>query len=110
MQKQQCGICQALEFDKNGKKTHADQNKYEHDFVPFDWCTKCGEPQYDTNGIETHPSKYFPNQESYADHDFVSGAKAEHHEKREKLKEMATYIGVGLAGVAAFASVLSLFV
>jgi len=80
------------------------------DFVPFDWCAKCCESQYDTDGIETHPSKYFPNEESFADHDFVSGVEEEYLEEREKRKEIATYIGVGLAGVAAFASVLSLFV
>lgn len=107
MQNEQCGICQELEFDKTENKTHTDQKKYEHDFVPLDWCAKCDEPQYDSDGIETHPSKYFPNEMSFADHDFVSRTEAEHHENREKRKETATYVGVG---VAAIASVLSFFV
>jgi len=109
MKNKQCGVCKDLEFDKHGNETHADLNKFKHDFVPFDWCVKCGEPQFDSDGIEIHPSKYFPNEMSFADHDFISGVEAELHEKREKRKENATYIGVGLAGIAAVASILSFF-
>jgi len=100
---------QEKEFDEKGNETHEDLKKYEHEFVPSDWCAKCGELQHDSDGIETHPSKYLPNVESFADHDFVSGVDTEHHENREKRKEIATYVGVGLAGIAAIASVLSLF-
>jgi len=110
VQKEQCGICQELEFDKKGNETHANSSKYTHEFVSNDWCAKCGESQYDSEGIETHPSKYFPNQESFADHDFISGIDAEFRENRERGKEIAMYVGVGLAGIAAFASVLSFFV
>lgn len=51
MQIEQCGVCQTLEFDKNGNETHTDHNKYQHDFVPLDWCAKCGEPQFDSDGM-----------------------------------------------------------
>ena len=111
MQNEQCGICWNLKFDKQGEKTHTDQNNF-HNFVSLDYCIKCREPEYDQFGLATHQDKkydFIQSPTSSISHEFISGIETKSVEKKRKKRSVFSWIGIVSFGIGLTVSLSNLF-
>lgn len=94
MSNEQCGMCWDLKLDKNGKQTHELKH---HDFIPLDYCKKCGKHQYDQYGNLTHPYVVhdFSEIETFGlPHEFVSSIQEKNSSQWKKHRMVVTFIGI----------------